>query len=279
MGPGQITVLGAIAGFTILLGLPLGRLRSVAPRTRLALNGAAIGILVFLLWDVLSAGIAPVEAALEAANDDHAGWGTFIGYAALLVAGLALGLIALAGYEQWISGRRPSLGPGAVATAELTSRGRLIVTSGQQLALLIAIGIGVHNFAEGLAIGQSAAGGATDLALLLVIGFAAHNATEGFGIVGPTAGEPIRPSWKLLLMLGIIGGGPTFLGTLIGQSYVSDTLNIAFLATAAGSILYVILQLAVVAARAAKPILLSTALLGGFILGLGTDFLLDVAGG
>ena len=108
---------------------------------------------------------------------------------------------------------------------------------------MIATGIGLHNFSEGLAIGQSAAAGDISLALVLVIGFGLHNATEGFGIVGPFSGTQERPSWGFLALVGLIGGGPTFFGTLLGQAWVSEALSIAFLALAAGSILYVVIEL------------------------------------
>src|SRR5712691_3498440 len=107
-----------------------------------------------------------------------------------------------------------------------------------ELSLLIAAGIGMHNFGEGLAIGTSAAAGQLSLAILLVIGFGAHNATEGFGIVAPLAGAQVRPSWGRLAVLGLIGGGPTFIGTIIGGQVTNPLLSIAFLALAAGSILY-----------------------------------------
>lgn len=106
---------------------------------------------------------------------------------------------------------------------------------------MIASGIGLHNFAEGLAIGNSAATGELSLAVLLVIGFALHNATEGgFGIVAPLTGGQ-RPSWGgfLALLGGLVGGGPTFVGTLVGQRFVSEEVSVAFLGLAAGSILYV----------------------------------------
>ena len=82
-----------------------------------------------------------------------------------------------------------SVGPGAAAVQEFTPT-RIYHSPAARLALLIAVGIGLHNFAEGLAIGQSAASGETSLALLLVIGFGLHNATEGFGIVAPMAAGP-----------------------------------------------------------------------------------------
>ena len=80
--------------------------------------------------------------------------------------------------------------------------------------MMIAIGIGAHNFSEGLVIGQSYASGAMGLAVLLIIGFGAHNTTEGFGIAGPLTGLAERPSISFLLKAGLIGGGPTFIGTL-----------------------------------------------------------------
>ena len=85
--------------------------------------------------------------------------------------------------------------------------------------------------------------GELSLALVLIIGFGLHNATEGFGIVGPMSGEAERPSWGFLGLMGLIGGGPTFLGTVIGQAWVSPALEVVFFAVAGGSILYVVIQL------------------------------------
>src|SRR5204863_3314599 len=95
-----------------------------------------------------------------------------------------------------------------------------------QTGLVIAVAIGLHNFAEGLAIGVSARAGEIGLATVLIIGFALHNATEGFGIVGPLGGA--RPSWRWLFAAGLIGGGPTFLGTVVGYQVSSDPLELLF---------------------------------------------------
>jgi ZIP family zinc transporter len=149
---------------------------------------------------------------------------------------------------------------------------------------MIAVGIGLHNFAEGLAIGQSAARSEIALATLLVIGFGLHNATEGFGIVAPLAGEvtadgqPARPSWGFLLALGLIGGGPTFLGTVIGHSFTSEPVAVVFLTLAAGSIIYVITQLLGVAAKTRRSDLLAYGLVLGLLAGFGTDAIVSVAG-
>jgi ZIP family zinc transporter len=105
--------------------------------------------------------------------------------------------------------------------------------------MMIAVGIGVHNFSEGLAIGQSYASGAIRLAVILIIGFAAHNATEGFGIAGPLTGLSTRTSISFLIKAGLIGGGPTFVGTLLGGLWTSTAVYIFFLAIAGGALIYV----------------------------------------
>jgi ZIP family zinc transporter len=144
--------------------------------------------------------------------------------------------------------------------------------------MLIAVGIGMHNFGEGLAIGTSAAAGRLSLAVLLVIGFGAHNATEGFGIVGPLAAAQERPSWRRLGALGLIGGGPTFLGTVVGEQVTTPVLGIAFLALAAGSILYVVIELLAVARATGLKVVVTWAILTGVVLGFVTDAIVTAAG-
>lgn len=279
-----IALLGAIAGFTIFLGLPFGRLRNPSLGLRVFLNGTAVGILLFLLWDVLVHAVEPVEAALtDAAIDQSGTWGRFAELAATVVVGVVIGLMSLVYYDRWMAGRRARtparFGPGAASADELADlRPPAAVADGRRLALMIAVGIGLHNFSEGLAIGQSAASGQISLALLLIIGFGLHNATEGFGIVAPLPSGPHRPGWGFLALLGLIGGGPTFVGTLIGQAVVNDILSAGFLALAAGSILYVVLQLLRVADKLGRRELFCWALLLGLFLGFATDFVIVAAG-
>jgi ZIP family zinc transporter len=276
MSTTQTLILGAIAGLTIYVGLPMGRVSNVSPKMRAALSAVATGILVFLFWDVVSHGVEPVESHLEAHK-----WGAFAGYAALLGVGFAAGLMSLVYYDGWLKNRRstPLVGPGAAAIDEFEHTGWLdSLTPGRRLALLIATGIGLHNFGEGLAIGQSAAAGELNLALVLIIGFGLHNTTEGFGIVGPMSAEAERPSWGFLGLMGLIGGGPTFLGTLIGQAWVSPALEVVFFAVAGGSILYVVIQLFEVCRRFSMPTLVAWSLLLGLLLGFGTDWVLVAAG-
>ncbi len=282
MSQTQILVLGAIAGLTIFLGLPFGRIGRLPLAASTFLAATATGILLFLLWDVLAAGVEPVEDALTAAAVDHTGgWGRFAWLAALLAGGFVVGLMSLVYFDELIARRRRNRGPysvGAAVAVEADAARVGILSPAQSLALMIATGIGLHNFSEGLAIGQSAASGEISLALMLVIGFGLHNATEGFGIVGPFATSDERPSWGFLLLVGLIGGGPTFFGTLLGQTWVSEALSVAFLALAAGSILYVVIELLDVCRRAGRKRLVAWGLILGLVLGFGTDFVLVAAG-
>jgi len=277
----QILVLGAIAGLTIFIGLPIGRMGRLPLAASAFLAATATGILLFLLWDVLAAGVEPVEDALTAAAVDHTGsWGRFAWLAALLGGGFVVGLMSLVYFDELIARRRRSAGPysvGAAVAVEADARVAML-SPAQALSLMIATGIGLHNFSEGLAIGQSAAAGELSLALMLIIGFGLHNATEGFGIVGPFAAGDERPSWGFLLLVGLIGGGPTFFGTLLGQTWVSEALSVAFLALAAGSILYVVVELLDVCRRAGRKRLVAWGLVLGLTLGFATDFVLVAAG-
>jgi ZIP family zinc transporter len=180
------------------------------------------------------------------------------------------------------AGRRATamVGPGAAAIDEFESRNWLdSLTPGKQLALLIAIGIGVHNFGEGLAIGQAAAASEISLAVTLIIGFGLHNATEGFGICGPMAGEGTTPSWGWLAVLGLIGGGPTFLGSIVGYAVTSHPLELAFYATAGGAILYVIGEVWNGMRRYGFRELGLLMVTAGFMVGVVTDLIVTYGGG
>ncbi|HZP72388.1 MAG TPA: hypothetical protein VFA97_03320 [Gaiellaceae bacterium] len=261
----EILLLGAIAGVTIVFGLPFGRYRGTSPALRCGLSALATGILVFLFWDVTTNGVEPIEARIHAHH-----WLAFACYAALLCTGFALGFLGLVYYDHWLARARTPV-PGTHSWLRSLPPGR-------RLALLIATGIGLHNFGEGLAIGQSAAAGELSLALVLIIGFGLHNTTEGFGIVGPLAGDAELPSWGFLGAMGAIGGGPTFLGTVVGQAWVSPALAVLFFSAAGGSILYVVIQLFEVVRRFSMPLLVGWMLLVGMLLGFGTDWVLVAAG-
>jgi ZIP family zinc transporter len=237
----ETILLGALAGFTIFLGLPVGRLQSLGARTRVGLAMFSVGVLVFLLVDVLAHGFEIAEDAVTAYKDGdagllHAAWLTL-----LLLAGFALGSAGLGITERRLRTRSaPPVAGGATRTLAPDDQAVLAAARAQALrtGLIIAAAIGLHNFAEGLAIGVSAQSGEIGLATVLIIGFALHNATEGFGIVGPLG--DVTPTWRWLALAGLIGGGPTFVGSMIGYSVTSEPLELAFYAVAGGAILYVI---------------------------------------
>lgn len=268
----NVALMGALAGFTIFLGLPIARLKSAGVRLRGVLNSVAIGILLFLVVEVVEHSWSPVEEAFAAASLGAESWSRAVVFFAIFGGGIALGLLLLV----WFEGayiRAASSGNGTMETAAPG-------LSPERLAMLIAVGIGLHNFSEGLAIGAAAASGAASFAVVLAVGFALHNATEGFGIAAPLAG--IRPSWGYLRLLGLIGGGPTFVGSLLGALVESPYLSVAFLSLAAGALIYVIRQLflagRVAAADPRNSMVIMAGLVVGICLGFGTELVIQLAG-
>ena len=281
MSTPEVLILGAVAGSTIFLGLPAARIRNPSMALRAFLNAFAIGILLFLLWDVLSKGFEPVDTALVSASKHDGSWWHVVGLASVFFAALAVGLASLCYYDQWVARRahRSRQGPGAAVATELPAPGMIArLSEAQRLALFIAIGIGSHNLSEGLAIGQSAAKGEISLAVLLIIGFGLHNVTEGFGIAAPMASDDQRPTWTFLLLAGLIGGAPTFIGTIIGYSVSNTYFFVLFLALAAGALIYIISEMFSVGRKLNTPSMLGWGVLLGFLAGYGTDLILTFAG-
>ncbi len=250
---------GAIAGFTIFLGLPVARLKNPSRSWQAFLNALATGILVFLFWDVLSQASEPISASMDAAKKGDPS--TFLNLLALLVVGIGIGLLGLVYFDRWF-----------IRPIKINDQAAHL-----HLALTIALGIGLHNFSEGLAIGQASRTGAIELATLLIVGFGLHNMTEGFGIAAPlTSGA--RPSWSFLGRAGLIAGGPTFLGTLVGFSLQSAPIFVLCLALAAGSILYVVGELLHVGRRFQMPELATWGVFLGLLAGYFTDLILTWGG-
>jgi len=288
MSTGTIILLGAFAGLTIFLGLPLVFLKQLPQSFKIFFNMLATGILIFLLFDVVSKASDPINTALNTVRTQHTGTGIFSLDVFLLVLGVGLGSVGLVYFNRLVFDRtRTRKRTAAPAVAQAAGDASVISTgvttlvekaelAPRTLALLIATGIGLHNFSEGLVIGQSAATGALQLAIVLIIGFGLHNMTEGFGIAGPLSGQTI--SWKFLLILGLIGGGPTFLGTVVGIIFHSPQVFILFLALAAGAIIYVITELLGQAKRFRAPEIVMWGILIGFLLGYATDLIVTYGG-
>jgi len=273
----ETVLLGAVAGSTIFLGLPLGRLKNPRPRLKAFLNALSAGILLFLLFDILENATSPLETLVEDAAKGSTDWARFAGLAFVYVVGLSAGLLSLLYLGAWQRARRGgrtlSVGPGAMAVAEAD-----LTRTTLQLGMSIAVGIGLHNFSEGLAIGQAANSGEMQLAVLLVVGFALHNATEGFGIVGPLAAGGVRASWPYLLGAGLLAGGPTFVGTLVGTQFANEYVFVLFLALAAGAIIYVVAELLFTGRRMGAWSITVWGLLIGFLVGLATELVIVAAG-
>jgi len=299
----QLLLLGSIAGFTIFLGLPVAALQHLSIKKKGFLNAFAIGILVFLIIDIFS---HAWESASTAASDAFAGkapvGSTLLDLLAMF-GGLAIGLLGLVWYESKYMKKpikeqqRHTLSSSSSLSAaddEITLAGTNRMTGGRgehqqqhllqqevtayRLAMMIAIGIGAHNFSEGLAIGQSYVSDAIGLAILLIIGFGAHNATEGFGIAGPLTGLVKKPRVRFLILAGLIGGGPTFIGTMLGSLWDSSIAYILFLSLAGGALIYVSLLMYNSGRRQTTNNILMAGIFVGLCAGFLTDLMLVLGG-
>ncbi len=254
-------LLGLFAGGTIVLGLPIAKLTKVSPKVKAFLNALSTGILIFLLVEITGHLIEEIEELVEGAVVSGTGLNEAFRYGGLFVVGFSMGLLALVWFEQRFLGHaKDETAPGKRA---------------KRLALMIAVGLGLHNLSEGLAIGQGYAAGATQLALLLAIGFALHNATEGFGIAAPLSGH--QASWGFLGLCALIAGGPTFLGAALGSAWVSKPTEVFCLALAAGTILYIVGELLHLGRQLKGEAVVPIGLLIGFFVAMGTDFTLAAA--
>ena len=296
----QLLLLGAIAGFTIFLGLPVARLQNVSPKKKGFLNAIAIGILVFLIIDVFS---HAWESVGNVAQDTYSGKVpvvTGIPTILALFGGLAIGLLGLVFYESiYMSEKKnkrgtlkgfsshngisggPSTESDEIASIAVGKTGDHLLlheTTAYRIAMMIAIGIGAHNFSEGLAIGQSYVSGTIGLAVILIIGFGTHNATEGFGIAGPLTGLATKPSIRFLILAGLIGGGPTFLGTVVGSLWTSTITSVFFLSIAGGALIYVSMLMYNSGRRQTTNSILMLGVFVGLCAGFMTDLIVTLGG-
>ena len=312
----QLILLGLIAGFTIFLGLPLAVLQNLSAKKKGFLNAFAIGILVFLIIDVFSHAWESAETAAGDAFAGKSPIGDAIFDLLAMFGGIAIGLLGLLWYEskymnkpikqQQQRQQSSSKSPAAEGESILSDSGSRIATGGAELtehqhhqqqqqqqkylwqqqqevtayriAMMIAVGIGAHNFSEGLAIGQSYVSGATGLAILLIIGFGAHNTTEGFGIAAPLAGLVKKPRARFLILAGLIAGGPTFIGTILGSLWNSPVAYILFLSIAGGALVYVSLLMYNSGRRQTTNNILMLGIFVGLCAGFITDLIVSLGG-
>jgi ZIP family zinc transporter len=237
-------IIGALVGILpVALGLLwLPSLRRAAPRWLAAFMALTGGLLLFLALEALGEALS-LQAALPGA----------LGGPGLVLVGVAGSYLALSFLAQRLGRRGGSDG---------TTLG------GLALALLVAVGIGVHNLGEGLAIGTSFALGELTLGTFLIVGFMIHNVTEGLGIAAPVAEGGRRAGAGALAALVLVAGAPTIAGAWIGGYLTSDVLAVLFFAVAAGAALQVVVEVGRFVARRAPGGLASGHVIGGFFAGL-----------
>jgi zinc transporter ZupT len=232
--------IGALVGIVpVALGmLWLPSLRRARPEWLAAFMALTAGLLSFLALDALGEALS-LQATLPSA----------LGGAGLVLLGVALSYLTMTFVSRRFSG------DGAGAT-------------GLTLALLVAIGIGLHNFGEGLAIGTSFALGELALGTFLIVGFMVHNVTEGLGIATPAAEDSRRPSWLRLAALVAIAGVPTIFGAWLGGYAANDWLGVVFFAAAAGAAFEVVVEVGRYLRDRAPGGLTSGWAIGGFLAGV-----------
>jgi zinc transporter, ZIP family len=243
---GLLALLGIYVGvIPVALGmLWLPWVRRIPPAWLRLVMALTIGLLAFLAVDATLEGF-------ELANEGSQAFGG----GALVLVGAGAAFLALTGVSSWLTARRRSAAAGGA--------------SGATLALLVAVGIGLHNLGEGVAIGAAYSAGALALGAFLVIGFAIHNTTEGLAIVAPIARE--RPPLRLLAVLGLLAGAPAVLGAWIGAAAFNSSLAAFLFGFGAGAIVQVIVQLAPTL-RDGEGRTLHPAAVSGILLGMATMF-------
>ena len=238
---GLMALIGVYIGvLPVVLGmlfLPL--LRRLDPKWIRTAMAVTVGLLGYLV----------IEGSLEGREIAEQGSGAFGGVALVLI-GATVAYFALTAIDRYLVARRRAERAGGA--------------SGQRLALMVSIGIGLHNLGEGLAIGSAYAVGALALGAFLIIGFAIQNTTEGLAIVAPLSDE--RPSLRRLCALGVIAGAPAILGTVIGAAAFNAELAALLIGVGVGAIVQVIQQL-VPAMRDAAGRALHPASIGGLLAG------------
>jgi ZIP family zinc transporter len=237
-------LVGLLVGVVpIALGLLwLPSLRRAAPEWLAAFMALTAGLLVFLAVEALSEALE-LQAALPSG----------LGGAGLVLLGVALSWLTLTAFSHSLSRRRGG-------------RGGLL--GGLALATLVAVGIGLHNLGEGLAIGTSFALGELALGTFLIVGFMIHNVTEGLGIAAPLAEGSSSPGIGTLAVLTLVAGAPAILGAWLGGFVTSDFLAVLFFALAAGAAFEVVTEVGRYVARRAPGGLTSPHVLGGFLAGI-----------
>ncbi|MBW3638980.1 MAG: ZIP family metal transporter [Actinobacteria bacterium] len=239
---GSMALLGVYVGIIpVALGMmALPLLRRAGPSVVRVLLALTVGLLAYLA----------IDGGLEAIELAELSGGAF-GGPSLVVLGAGLAFLLLTAVDRAIRSRRDYAEAAGV--------------NGRRLATTIAVGIGLHNLGEGLAIGSAYAVGELALGAFLVVGFALHNTTEGIAIVAPLTRQ--RPSKARLAVLALLAGAPASAGAVIGAAVNNSEISALLLGVGVGAIVQVIVQIApTLRSRVGQA--LDTATIGGITAGL-----------
>lgn len=261
---GQTLLLALLAAAGFVLGLLVARARPAGPRAGEVLTGCAVGVLVLVLWLTLSRAYLSVDSALDQVRDGSDGAGAAIELGSIFLAGLLVGFAALAAFGQ-VSRRAARVDAAAPASAvpgsgvpadaadpmggvpaDETEGG---ARGASRLGLVLAVGIGLRNVAVGLALGASVQQGELDLTWVLVITLLLYNALEGVAVAAALLAGRARPRIAAVAAMALTAEVPLIASTAIGVAYTDDTLRVAFLAAAAGAVLYALTRLLAPAER------------------------------
>ena len=242
---------GALSALCTCTGLALVRRLPPTERHRDLFTMAAAGLALFVVIETGYQALGTVE--LGAVSDAP---GTLVLSGGLMLSGLLFGLVGLA----WIETQRGE--PGAQTPQPL------------DVAIMLAAGVGLHSFAEGLSVGQSMATSLAGPGLLVVLGLAIHGTVDGAAVAAPVVGQPMPPS--RLFLLAVIAAGPRLLGVTMGTTWVGPGLELLVLSVSAGTLVYVLRELLRARLESVGAVAAMWALAIGLLVGLGTDVITEM---
>lgn len=243
--------LGLLAAFCTCAGLALVRRLPPGDRPRGLLTMGASGFVLYILIEVGYQALGTLE--LSVMGDVPVT--LLVMTSMLLLAGLLLGMVGLA----WVESQRGH--PGAMAPRPV------------DVAVMLAVGIGLHNFAEGLSVGQSMATTLSGPGAMVVLGLALHSLLDGVAIAAPVAGQPMRA--RRLLVLAACAAGPSLIGLITGTTWVGPGLELLGLSMSAGALVYVLRELFRAQFAELSAVAAMWAVAAGLLAGLSTELLVD----
>ncbi len=268
-----ILVFGVFAGLSAYVGIYLARATWLSDRHRTWITYISIGIILFVIYDLLS-------DSTNLVSDSASGGGyVSIGLPLLLLSGVGAGFAILLGLEKLAARSRPSPIPSApIDPTRPNSPGKPLVGA-LPLPFLVAIGMGVHGLFEGFAVGAAFATGILSVALVLAVGIFLHKSAEGYCVCGCALTATSTYSSAQLAGLGLMIGAPLFLGILAGNTLASiPEISLLSYGVAVGVMGYVVIRLTLFSARSTDMAAILVGCATGFAIGFATSVLVALGG-